>query len=490
MLPKTRNRETLRMLFAAVLLAFVMLLPGASAQAKVTSTSNIPTVTGGRFVHSTSKNIWRYKFEDGTYLKDTLANIDGKIYYFAANKSRLSGFQTIGENTYYFGKPEEGFMYRSKWLQATKTKAYFFRKNGVMARKQWLTIGKKQYYFNVKGVRYYGLHTIGGKTYFFGTYKEGWLYKNTLVKYKGNIYYIGEDGTITKGRYTMPNGDVYHFDDQGHALTGSQVIDDIPYTFSSTGVLLHIGPDIEISSDCALMQNVHTGTVVFSKNAQSRHANASTTKILTCILALENAKLSDTVEFSEYAASMIPTKLYASPGEKFRLRDLMYSLMVPSHNDTAVAIAEHVSGTEKKFVSLMNKKAAEIGCTNTHFATPSGLDDDVTHYTTAEDLAKIAIYAYKKSAFFRKLIQTTIYSFYSKDGYFYYVTTTNKFLAEQMPGIIGMKTGYTSKAGHCFVGVVKTKKDNTYVTVTLGGSTSEERWEDSEALLKYAYDNL
>ncbi len=486
----TKVSIRIRMLFAAIILTFTLLIPACAVRAKVTSTDNIPTVTGGRFVHSTAKQLWRYKFEDGTYLKDTLAQIDGKIYYFAPNKARLSGFQTIGKDTYYFGEPKEGFMYRSKWLQETKTRAYYFQKNGVMAKKKWLTVSKKKYYFNVRGIRYYGLHDIGGKTYYFGTYKEGWLHKNTLVKYKGYIYYIDQDGCVTTGRHTMPNGDVYYFDEKGRALTGTQIIGEVPYTFSQQGVLLRIGPDIEIDSDCALLENVKTETVVFSHNAQTRHANASTTKIMTCILALEKAKLTDTVTFSAHAASIEPTKLYASEGERFRMRDLLYSLMVPSHNDTAVAIAEHISGTEKKFVSLMNKKASEIGCTNTRFGTPNGLDAGITHYTTAEDLARIAIYAYKKSALFRKLIRTTYYSFYSKDGFFYYVSTTNRLLAEQMPGVIGMKTGYTSKAGHCFVGLVQTKKDNIYLSVVLGGSTSDERWEDSIALLEYAYKNL
>ena len=144
------------------------------------------------------------------------------------------------------------------------------------------------------------------------------------------------------------------------------------------------------------MINADTGKVIYSKNADVPHANASTTKIMTCILALENCKLNEKVKFSPYAASIEASKLYANAGEVFYLRDLLYSLMLPSHNDTAVAIAEHVSGSADKFVKLMNKKAAEIGCTNTHFATPNGLDAGYNHYTTASDLAKIARYALDK----------------------------------------------------------------------------------------------
>lgn len=134
------------------------------------------------------------------------------------------------------------------------------------------------------------------------------------------------------------------------------------------------GLNYNISSDCALLMNADTGKIVYAKNENVAHANASTTKIMTCILALENCKLNEKVKFSSYAASIEPSKLYANAGEVFYLKDLLYSLMLPSHNDTAVAIAEHISGSSAKFVNLMNKKAAEIGCTNTHFATPNGLD--------------------------------------------------------------------------------------------------------------------
>ena len=198
--------------------------------------------------------------------------------------------------------------------------------------------------------------------------------------------------------------------------------------------------------------NADTGQIIYGKNENVAHANASTTKIMTCILALENCKLNEKVKFSPYAASIEPSKLYANAGEIFYLKDLLYSLMLPSHNDTAVAIAEHVSGSTAKFVKLMNKKAAEIGCTNTHFATPNGLDAGYNHYTTASDLAKIAQYAIKKPMF-RKLVSTGYYSFSNLNtGRSYSIGTTNALLGN-VPGVQGMKTGYTNKAGYCFVGL-------------------------------------
>ena len=126
----------------------------------------------------------------------------------------------------------------------------------------------------------------------------------------------------------------------------------------------------------------------------------------------------------------------------------------------------------------MNKKAAQLGCTDTHFATPNGLDAGYTHYTTASDLAKIARYAIKKPAF-RKIISTKSYSFKSLNTNRRFTVSTTNALLGNMPGVIGMKTGYTNKAGHCFVGLCQSQKGNTYISVVLGGPNSNARWRDS-----------
>ena len=209
-------------------------------------------------------------------------------------------------------------------------------------------------------------------------------------------------------------------------------------------------------------------------------------KIMTCILALENSKMNETVNFSARAAAQEPTKLYARTGEKFYMRDMLYSLMLPSHNDTAVAIAEHISGSQSKFAKLMNQKAAQIGCSNTHFVTANGLDAGYNHYTTASDLARIASYAIKKPAFL-KLINTKSYAFRSLNTRRRFSVNTTNALLGNMPGVTGMKTGYTNKAGHCFVGLCRSQKGNTYISVVLGGPTSKARWRDSRILLNYAY---
>ena len=359
-------------------------------------------------------------------------------------------------------------------------------KDKTFAKNVFLKINNKTYRFNHLGHRWCSWHTYNGKQYYFGSRSQCYLIKNSLIRYKNNYYYVGKDGAMVTGWITDKSGTTYYFGKDGKAVTGKHRIQKTNYYFNANGTLEHTGLDYNLSSDCALLINANTGKVVYAKNENVRHANASTTKIMTCILALENCKLNEKVTFSPYAASIEPSKLYANAGEVFYLKDLLYSLMLPSHNDTAVAIAEHVSGSTAKFVNLINKKAAAIGCTNTHFATPNGLDFGYDHYTTASDLAKIARYAIKRNMF-RKLISTGYYSFSNLNtGRTYYIGTTNALLGN-LPGVQGMKTGYTNKAGYCFVGLSYSQKGNTYISVVLGGSSSASRWEDSRRLLTYAY---
>ena len=361
-------------------------------------------------------------------------------------------------------------------------------KDHTIAKNVFLKINGKICFFNKRGYRWYGWHTLNEKKYYFGTRTQGYLICNKLIQYKGNYYYLGKDGAMVTGWFTDKAGKTYYFDTDGKAVTGKKHLNRTNYYFNQNGTLAHTGLNYNLSSDCALLINADTGKVLYAKNENVAHANASTTKIMTCILALENCKLNEKVKFSSHAASIEPSKLYAHAGEVFYLKDLLYSLMLPSHNDTAVAIAEHVSGSTSKFVKLMNQKAAEIGCTNTHFATPNGLDAGYNHYTTASDLAKIAQYAIKKSMF-RKLIRTSYYSFSNLNtGRSYSIGTTNALLGN-VPGVQGMKTGYTNKAGYCFVGLSLSKNGNTYISVVLGGKSSASRWQDSRTLLTYAYNH-
>ncbi len=281
------------------------------------------------------------------------------------------------------------------------------------------------------------------------------------------------------GKYT------YYYDENGCPVTGSKIIEGVKYRFNKKGRLVGSGPVFSLNSKCAILVEADTGKVIYSKNPDLRHANASTTKIMTAILAVENSKMSEIVKTSRYAASQEPTKLYFKKGERFYMRDMLYSLLLPSHNDTAVAIAEHIGGNVQSFVNMMNEKALSLGCNNTHFATPNGLDAGLNHYTTARDMAKIASYAWQSSQI-RKVVKTRTRIIKNLKGKRYKLISTNRLLNERMAGVSGMKTGYTNKAGQCFVGVVKGLNGKTYISVTFGARTTDGRWADARKLLSYA----
>ena len=486
-----------------LLLALLFLVPAfpGAARAATISLKNVPTISGGSFVHN-KDGYWYYKQKNGKYLQSTLASIGGKTYYFDSKKRRKYGMQTIGKNTYYFGKKAEGYMHKSVWVAKSAREVYYFGSNGAMLKGRWINSKGKRFYLNSNGRRRYGMITVRGKKYYLGTYKEGYLYRNKFIKYGGNWYFCDKDGVIATGMVVIgsdgtvsasdsgSSGTLYYFDEKGAAITGTKVLDDVRYTMNEKGAVISSGAVLTIHSDCAILVNVSNGKAAYAKNEKTAHANASTTKILTAVIAEQKCGMNESVVISKNAASQEPTKLYAKAGEHFSMEDMIYALLIPSSNDVAVAIAEHVSKSTAAFLKLMNNKARVIGCTNTHFETPNGLDAGYNHYTTAEDLAKIAIYAYKKCPVLRKAIRTKSKTIKSKEGNTYTFNSTNSLLNVGMKGVIGMKTGYTRKAGHCFVGVVKTKKGSTYVSVILGGSTSAERWEDSETLLGYAYSNL
>ena len=369
-----------------------------------------------------------------------------------------------------FEKTEEGWIY--------------VYEDESQAKDCLLSINGKTYYFSEEGIRQYGWQEIDGKWYYFGSKSKGYMYKNAWIKEKGkNTYYVGSDGSRCKGWYTGKN--TYYFDKNGRLVTGYKKIKGVKYRFDSKGRMTKSGPNFSLNSQCAILVEANSGKVIYSKNPDLRHANASTTKIMTAILAVENSKMSEIVKTSKYAASQEPTKLYFKKGERFYMRDMLYSLLLPSHNDTAVAIAEHVGGSTKKFVNMMNEKAVEIGCSNTHFATPNGLDAGLNHYTTARDMAKIARYAWQYSQI-REIVGTRTKTIKNLKGKTYNLVSTNRLLHEGMAGIAGMKTGYTDKAGQCFVGVIQGLNGKTYISVTFGAKTTDGRWADARKLLSYA----
>ena len=180
--------------------------------------------------------------------------------------------------------------------------------------------------------------------------------------------------------------------------------------------------DIRLYAKSAVLMDADSGRVLYERNGYEQMAMASTTKIMTLIVTLEHANLDDTVAVSAYAASMPDVQLHIRQGENYRLGDLIYSLMLESHNDSAVAIAEHVGGSVEGFAALMNQKAEEIGCEHTYYITPNGLDatdGDKFHSTTARDLALVMSYCIKKSPQkdkFLEITRTQSYSFTYASG--------------------------------------------------------------------------
>lgn len=243
----------------------------------------------------------------------------------------------------------------------------------------------------------------------------------------------------------------------------------------------------------AVLMDGESGRILYEKNGQEFLANASTTKILTCIIALEEGNLTDSVNISEYAASMPDVQLNVQQGETYRLGDLLYSLMLESHNDVAVAVAEHLAGSCENFSKKMNEKAKEIGCNNTFFLTPNGLDasqGEKSHGTTAEDLACLMRYCIGQSPQKEKFLEITgtfEYSFSALKGERTFTCYNRNAFLTMMEGAFSGKTGFTSKAGYCYVGALK-REGRTYIVALLGcgwPGNKHYKWQDCRKLMEY-----
>lgn len=205
----------------------------------------------------------------------------------------------------------------------------------------------------------------------------------------------------------------------------------------------------ETSAKAACVLELETGRVLLESNMHARLPMASTTKVMTALLAIEQGELSDTVTCSERAFGVSGTSIYLQLGESLTLEEMLLGLMLSSGNDAAVAIAEHIGGSLEGFVQKMNERAAQIGAVNTHFANPHGLPDDA-HYTTAYDLALIAREAMGNPVF-RRIVSTQRATI-PWEGRTYNRQLNNKNrLLTSYEGATGVKTGFTSKAGRCLV---------------------------------------
>lgn len=257
---------------------------------------------------------------------------------------------------------------------------------------------------------------------------------------------------------------------------------------------------LSLTAQAAVMIDGDTGRILMGKNEDQVLPMASTTKIMTCILALENADLEEIVEVSAYAASMPDVQLGIKKGESYRLEDLLYSLMLESHNDSTVAIAEHVAGSTESFADMMNQKARDIGCTDTFFITPNGLDkkdeeSGKSHSTTASDLAKIMRYCIllsPKNDEFLTITRAPSHSFSDLKRTRSFSCTNHNALLTMMDGAVSGKTGFTNAAGYCYVGAVK-KGEKTFICALLACGWPPHKtykWQDMRKLVAYGDENF
>lgn len=248
--------------------------------------------------------------------------------------------------------------------------------------------------------------------------------------------------------------------------------------------LIHAQPEISLVSESAILFDYDNNRVLWEKNPNKKLAIASTTKILTAILAIENKELDQDVTISYNAANSSYASMNMKTGEKFQLKYLLYALLLESCNDAAVAIAEHVSGSEKAFADLMNKKAKEIGAVNSNFVTASGLDIGVNHYSTAYDMALITSYAMKNETF-REIFNTHEVSFPSSRKNYYFENQNKMF--DEYAESIGGKTGYTSKAQSSYIGTFES--DGKKILCVVLRSSSQGKWSDTRKLINYGLQN-
>lgn len=271
--------------------------------------------------------------------------------------------------------------------------------------------------------------------------------------------------------------------------------------------------EAELYAQSAVLMDAESGRVLYEKNGYEIKPMASTTKIMTCIVALENADTADIVTASAYAARQPKVHLGVTKGETFQLKNLLYSLMLESHNDSAVAIAEHIGGGPKEsteeskkavaqFAKMMNQKARDLGCFDTYFITPNGLDAEAViadgskkiHSTTAADLAKIMSYCIKKSPKkeeFLEITRTASYSFSDEEGKRTFSCNNHNAFLHMMEGALSGKTGFTNQAGYCYIGALE-REGRTFVVALLAcgwPNNKTYKWSDMRKIMNYALEH-
>ncbi|MED3624900.1 D-alanyl-D-alanine carboxypeptidase family protein [Neobacillus thermocopriae] len=242
---------------------------------------------------------------------------------------------------------------------------------------------------------------------------------------------------------------------------------------------------VSVSAVSAILMEQVSGRVLFEKEAHIKRRIASITKIMTAILAIESGKMQQYVTVSEKAVRTEGSSVYLKPGEKIKLEDLVYGLMLRSGNDAAVAIAEYVGGSLDGFVYLMNQKAQEIGMHNTHFANPHGLDDHEDHYSTAYDMAILTRYAMQNKTY-QKISGTKVHRAPNPEEEWDRVWKNKNRLLTKYKYATGGKTGFTKRAKRTLVSTAE-KGDMSLIAVTLNAS---DDWNDHIAMYEYGFKNF
>ena len=275
-----------------------------------------------------------------------------------------------------------------------------------------------------------------------------------------------------------------------------------PYLVCILTVLLMMEISIRVQAEgtpenlyarSAVLMDADTGRILFGKNDNEVMPMASTTKIMTLLVTLEHADLDEIVEVSARAASMPDVQLHIREGERYRLQDLCYSLMLESHNDSAVAIAEHVGGTVEGFAAMMNQKAKHLGCYHTYFITPNGLDaedEHGKHSTTAKDLARIMRCCIKNETFL-SITREPSWTFTDLDGNRSFTVQNKNAFLQMMEGALTGKTGFTNEAGYCYVGALERGEKRLIAVVLACGWPNHKtwKWADTKALMNYGLED-
>ncbi|MDH4153318.1 MAG: D-alanyl-D-alanine carboxypeptidase [Nitrospira sp.] len=236
-----------------------------------------------------------------------------------------------------------------------------------------------------------------------------------------------------------------------------------------------------IPAHSILLKELRSGRVLFEHDTAKRLSPASLTKIMSALVILEKARLDELATVSKNAARAPKTHLRIKVGEVFRLGDLLKAMMMVSANDACLAAAEHVGGDEEQFVKLMNAKAVALGLSDTHFSNGCGFDSP-DHYSTAEDLAKLSEVA-MQNATFRNLVKAEREIITPVSGYRAYVLHNTNRLLGRIPGVEGVKTGFTSKAGRCLIAKVSQNGSDLLLVIL----NSNRRWNTAKSLIDYGF---